>query len=170
LTCFYKRNYDPEQEYLAALGNAKVSISTSTPSPSHDGLKLYFQKVGRMQLGEGFAPEFCTPDTDTACLEPYLASSSKVNRFEFNLRIHGRGLVSMQLCKVATSLPIHSLKVCCMADMSIRSRHVELAFSRLTCQRFCGKFLWVLECTDELWIGDDVSCCSSMFMPDVTLT
>jgi len=170
LTCFYKRNYDPEQEYLAALSNAKVSISTSTPSPSHDGLKLYFQKVGRMQLGEGFAPEFCTPDTDTACLEPYLASSSKVNPFEFNLRIHGRGLVSMQLCKVATSLPIHSLKVCCMADMSIRSRHVELAFSRLTCQRFCGKFLWVPECTDELWIGDDVSCCSSMFMPDVTLT
>ena len=153
-----------------ALSNAKVSISTSTPSPPHDGPKLYLQKVGRMQLGEGFEADFRTPDADTACLEPYLASSSKVNRFEFNLRMHGRGLVSMQLCKVATSLPRLSLKVCCMADMSIRSRHVELAFSRLTCQRFCRKFLWVPECTDELSIGDDVSCCSSVFMPEVTLT
>ena len=123
-----------------------------------------------MQLGDSFASEFRTADADTACLEPYLASSSKVNCFEFDLGIHGRRLVFMQKCKVAISLSILSLKACCVADMSIRSRHVELAFSRLTCQRFCGKFLWVPECADELWTGDDVSCCSSMFMPEVTLT
>ena len=169
LTCWFKKHYDPEQEYFAALGSAKVSISTSTLRTSHDALKLYLQKAGRMQLGDGFAPEFRAPDADTACLEPYLASSLKVNCFEFNLRIHGRRLVFMQMCKAATSLPILSLKACCVADMSIRSRHAELAFSRLTCQRSCGKFLSVPECTDGLWTGDD-AWCSSMFMPEVTLT